>query len=65
MNELGITLSVVDPMKCIVRVANAAELGERTTRHAFRMMSELLGKKILTAGKESNGPGCINIVYCL
>jgi transcription initiation factor TFIIB len=55
MKELGITLSVVDPMKCIVRVANAAELGERTTRHAFKMMSELLRKKILTAGKDPMG----------
>ncbi|MGH9985625.1 MAG: hypothetical protein ACRD8W_16905 [Nitrososphaeraceae archaeon] len=27
MEELGITSSVVDPMKCIVRVASAAQLG--------------------------------------
>ena len=55
MEELGITSSVVDPMKCIIRVANAAQLGERTTRHAFRMMSELLRKKTLTAGKDPMG----------
>jgi transcription initiation factor TFIIB len=55
MEELGITSSVVDPMKCIVRVANAAQLGERTTRHAFKMMSELLRKKTLTAGKDPMG----------
>jgi transcription initiation factor TFIIB len=55
MKELGITSPVVDPMKCIVRVANAAQLGERTTRHAFKMMSELLRKKILTAGKDPMG----------
>ncbi len=42
MEELGIRSSVVDPLKCIVRVARAAELGEKTTRHAFKMMSELL-----------------------
>jgi transcription initiation factor TFIIB len=47
-------------MKCIVRVANAAELGERTTRHAFKMMSELLRKKILTAGKD---PMAASILY--
>ena len=55
MNELAITSSVVDPMKCIVRVASAAQLGERTTRHAFKMMSELLRKKTLTAGKDPLG----------
>jgi transcription initiation factor TFIIB len=55
MEELGITSSVVDPMKCIIRVANAAPLGERTTRHAFKMMSELLRKKTLTAGKDPMG----------
>jgi transcription initiation factor TFIIB len=55
MRELSITTPVVDPMKCIVRVANAAQLGERTTRHAFKMMSELLRKKTLTAGKDPMG----------
>jgi transcription initiation factor TFIIB len=55
MEELGIISSVVDPMKCIVRVANAAQLNERTTRHAFKMMSELLRKKTLTAGKDPMG----------
>jgi transcription initiation factor TFIIB len=55
MEELGITSSVVDPMNCIVRVANAAQLNERTTRHAFKMMSELLRKKTLTAGKDPMG----------
>jgi transcription initiation factor TFIIB len=55
MEELGITSSVVDPMKCIVRVANAAQLNERTTRHAFKMMSELLRKKTITAGKDPMG----------
>jgi transcription initiation factor TFIIB len=55
MEELGITSSVVDPMKCIVRVANAAQMSERTTRYAFKMMSELLRKKTLTAGKDPMG----------
>jgi transcription initiation factor TFIIB len=55
MKELAITSSVVDPMKCIVRVASAAQLGERTTRQAFKMMSELLRKKTLTAGKDPLG----------
>jgi transcription initiation factor TFIIB len=55
MRELGIASPVVDPMKCIVRVANAVQLSERTTRRAFNMMSELLRKKTLTAGKDPMG----------
>jgi transcription initiation factor TFIIB len=55
MKELGITSPVVDPMKCIVRVANATQMGERTKRHAFDMMNELLRKKTLTAGKDPMG----------
>jgi transcription initiation factor TFIIB len=55
MEELGITSYVVDPMKCIVRVANAAHMSERTTRRAFNMMSELLRKRTLTAGKDPMG----------
>ena len=30
-------------------------MSERTTRHAFNMMSELLRKKTLTAGKDPMG----------
>jgi transcription initiation factor TFIIB len=55
MRELGIASPVVDPMKCIVRVANAVQMSERTTRRAFNMMSELLRKKTLTAGKDPMG----------
>ena len=43
--ELGIKPPVFDPMKCIVKVANTAHIGERTTRHAFKMMNELLRRK--------------------
>jgi transcription initiation factor TFIIB len=50
--ELGIKLPVFDPMKCIVRVANTAQIGERTTRLAFKMMNELLMRKTASAGKD-------------
>ena len=42
-------------MKCIVKVANAAQIGERTTRHAFKMMNELLRRKTASAGKDQMG----------
>jgi len=51
MEGLDITTPVFDPIKCIVKVASAAQVSERTKRHAFKMMNELLRKKILTAGK--------------
>jgi transcription initiation factor TFIIB len=33
--ELGIKPPVFDRMKCMIKVANTAQIGERTTRHAF------------------------------
>jgi transcription initiation factor TFIIB len=53
--ELEIKAPVFDPMKCIVKVANAAQIGERTTRHAFKMMNELLRRKTASAGKDQMG----------
>jgi transcription initiation factor TFIIB len=53
--ELGIKPPVFDPMKCIVRVANTAQIGERTTRHAFKTMNELLKRKTASAGKDQMG----------
>jgi transcription initiation factor TFIIB len=52
---LGIRAPLFDPMKCIVKVANIAKIGERTKRHAFRMMNELLRRKTLSAGKNQMG----------
>jgi hypothetical protein len=42
-------------MKCIAKVANTAQIGERTTRHAFKMMNELLRRKTGSAGKDQMG----------
>ena len=52
---LDMTTPVFDPMKCIVKVASAAQVSERTKRHAFIMMNELLRRKTLTAGKDPMG----------
>ena len=53
--EMGIKPPVFDPMKCIAKVANTAQIGERTTRHAFKMMNELLRRKTASAGKNQMG----------
>ena len=52
---LDMTTPVFDPMKCIVKVASAARVSERTKRHAFIMMNELLRRKTLTSGKDPMG----------
>ena len=62
---LDMTTPVFDPMKCIIKVASAAQVSERTKRHAFIMMNELLRRKTLTAGKRPNGASSINIVHSL
>ena len=53
--ELEIKAPVFDPMKCIIKVANTAHIGERTTRHAFKMMNELLRRKTASGGKDQMG----------
>jgi transcription initiation factor TFIIB len=52
--ELGIRIPVVNPMKCVARVANRLSISEKTKHHALGMMEEVVNKKI-TAGKEPMG----------
>jgi transcription initiation factor TFIIB len=52
--ELGIRIPVVNPMKCVARVANKLSISEKTRHHALSMMEEVVIKKI-TAGKEPMG----------
>jgi transcription initiation factor TFIIB len=52
--ELGIKIPVVDPMKCITKVANKLSLCERTKHQALNIMGEVT-KKQMTAGKEPMG----------
>jgi transcription initiation factor TFIIB len=48
--ELDIKIPVVDPMKCIVKVANKANLNEKTVRQAMSIMKDLNSIEI-SAGK--------------
>ena len=52
--ELGIRNPIVNPMKCVARVANRLSISEKTKHHALSMMEEVVNKKI-TAGKEPMG----------
>jgi transcription initiation factor TFIIB len=48
--ELDIKVPLADPTKCIAKVANNANLSERTKRHALRIMDEIR-KTQISAGK--------------
>jgi transcription initiation factor TFIIB len=48
--ELDIKVPLVDPMKCIAKIANSAKLTEKTKRMAMDTMNDLIGKEI-SAGK--------------
>jgi transcription initiation factor TFIIB len=52
--ELDIKVPIVDPMKCIARVANRLSISEKTKQQALNIMEEVVNKKI-TAGKEPMG----------
>jgi transcription initiation factor TFIIB len=50
IRELDLKVPIADHMKCIVKIANKANLSEKTIRHATNMMIEVINKEI-TAGK--------------
>jgi transcription initiation factor TFIIB len=52
--ELDLRIPIVDPMKCIVKVANKASVREKTKRQALSIMEEVAKKEIL-AGKDPMG----------
>jgi transcription initiation factor TFIIB len=52
--EFGIKIPVVDPMKCVAKVANKLSLTQKTRHLAVNMMEEAVAKKI-SAGKDPMG----------
>lgn len=52
--ELDLKIPMIDPMKCIVRVANRANLSERTKRMAMSIMKNVI-KSGISAGKDPMG----------
>ena len=53
-HELEIKVPLADPMKCITKIANKANLSEKTRREAMSTMNELI-KKEMSAGKDPMG----------
>ena len=54
ISELNIKIPIVDPTKCIVKVANKVNLNEKTKRNAVDIIYQL-NKKGISAGKDPMG----------
>src|SRR5919108_2887143 len=52
--ELDLKIPLVDPMKCIIKVANKTRLSEKTKRQAAELMS-IVNERELSAGKDPMG----------
>ncbi len=52
--ELDIKIPLIDPMKCIVKVANKLSIKEKTKKQAMNIMSEVI-KREMTSGKVPMG----------
>ena len=52
--ELDLKIPLVDPIKCIVKVANKAKLSEKTKRQAAEIM-RMVNKREISAGKDPMG----------
>jgi transcription initiation factor TFIIB len=66
VSEFGYKVPLADPMKCIAKVANKANLTENTKRQAIRIMNKVREKQILSAGKDPMGlAATVLYVSCL
>jgi transcription initiation factor TFIIB len=54
ISELDIKIPIIDPMKCIFKVANKTNLNEKTKRQAMDVMNNLT-KREISAGKNPMG----------
>ncbi len=52
--ELDIKVPSIDPMKCIIKIANRAKLSEKIQRVAMSTMNDAINKEI-SAGKDPMG----------
>ena len=52
--ELDVKIPIVDPLKCIAKVANKANLSEKTKRQAAEIMNNVT-KREISAGKDPMG----------
>ena len=50
IGELDLKVPMADPMKCIVKISNKANLSKKITRQAMNLMTEIIKSRI-SAGK--------------
>ena len=62
--ELNIRSPALDPMKCIEKIADNANITERTRREAMKLMTVIVRKE-LSAGKEPMGLAATVTLYIL
>jgi transcription initiation factor TFIIB len=53
--ELDYKVTNIDPVKCVTKVANKANLAEKTKRQAINIMNKVTQNEILSAGKDPMG----------
>jgi transcription initiation factor TFIIB len=61
--EFGMSIPMLDPMKCIVKVANKISLNEKIKRKAMGLMNQVTEKEI-SAGKDPMGLAATVIYIC-
>jgi transcription initiation factor TFIIB len=60
LNELDVKIPIIDPMKCIAKVANTAQISEKTKRQAMTIMREIIQREI-PAGKNPMGLAAVSL----
>jgi transcription initiation factor TFIIB len=53
--ELDLKIPIVEPMKCITRIANKVDVSEKTKRKAIEIMSDITKRGGISAGKNPMG----------
>jgi transcription initiation factor TFIIB len=62
--ELDLKIPLIDPIKCIIRIANNAKISEKTKRLAINIMHDTI-KSGISAGKDPMGLAAALYISCL
>jgi transcription initiation factor TFIIB len=60
LNELDVKVPIIDPMKYVAKVANMAQISEKTKRQAMTIMREIIQREI-PAGKNPIGLAAVSL----
>jgi len=65
MSELDVKTPISDPMKCIAKIANKAEVNEKTKRQAIDIMGELMKTEVHVGKAPMSFAASVLYVSCL